>query len=110
MRIIYSLLTVLFCANVNASVTASSYTKITAIESYSSYGDGDVIFQLENPESSCSGGYWMKKSTPGFEANLSMILASYHAQSKVQIRGFPGTLWGGSKSPYCHVYSIRTSL
>lgn len=96
-----------FTSQVNAEVKPSVATSITAIESYSEYGEGDVIFSIDNPHSSCPRGYWMKKSDPGFHANLSLLLSSFHAQSTVVVRGHDDNIWGGSITTFCHLYSIR---
>jgi len=64
-----------------APYLGSPETKISSIASYSQYGNGDVTFTIENPIPECSNGYWLKKEDPGFQANLSMVIAAYQANN-----------------------------
>ncbi|PCK32766.1 hypothetical protein [Pseudoalteromonas piscicida] len=98
-----------FLVSFQASATfqASTITKIKHIESYSSYGNGDVVFTVTTPQRVCTGGYWLKKDDAGFEANLSILLSAYHGSSDVQIRGLVNELWGGSSKEFCHIHSIK---
>ncbi|KNC66865.1 hypothetical protein [Pseudoalteromonas ardens] len=90
-----------------ASVKGSTKTTVTTLITYSQYGQGDIVFKLAAPEESCADGYWMKKSDPGFDANLSALLSAYHAKSKVIARGHDDQIWAGSSGRYCLLYSIE---
>ena len=89
------------------SYIGSLETKINAVISYSEFGDGDVIFTIENPIPECSHGYWLKKVDPGFQANLSMVIAAYQAKNPVVIYGIPEEIWPGSSGKACHLYNIK---
>lgn len=59
---------------VNMNHDNSSYSTIDFVQSYSEYGGGDVVFKIKNPTSACPDGYWLRKTDPGFQANLSMVI------------------------------------
>lgn len=105
-----SILTVIFIVFspfVNADIKGSGITIIKTIVSFSEYGGGDVVLKTVNTEPSCANGYWLKKSDPGFEVNMSILLSAYHAKSSVILRGHDNQIWGGSSGTYCHLYSIE---
>ncbi|MGD8112539.1 hypothetical protein [Vibrio sp. TRT 17S01] len=92
----------------NSTRESSSRTTITRVISYNEFGAGDAVFQVANPTSLCSG-YWITKGDPGFEANLSMIIAAYQAKSTVIVHGLPAEnkKWAGSANHWCKLYSIE---
>lgn len=92
-------------ANANNYVGVNN-TKIIRVSSYNQYGNGDVVFVIENPIAQCSGGYWITKDDKGFNANLSMILSAYQAKNPVTIFGLPDQLWSGSSGKFCKLYNI----
>lgn len=83
----------------------SPISKIASVTSYAGYS-GDVHFSIENSIPECSDGYWFIKTGAGFEANLSMVIAAYHAKSNVIIHGLPAERWYGSNGNFCHLYDI----
>lgn len=89
-----------------AAIEASTETTIKRLISYNQYGGGDVVFTVHNPSSTCHG-YWIEKNDAGFEANLSMLLASYHAKAKVKVHGFNHIKWSGSNNYWCKLYAIE---
>jgi len=84
----------------------SPTSKVKKIASYSEYGGGDVMISLEKNGNICTSGYFLKKTDPGFNANLSMVLAAYHSKSVIRIDGHTDQKWTGSSGYYCHVYDI----
>ncbi len=97
---------------------SSSEGMIEEIISYSNYGTlgnddtkGDVWVSLAtNNGASCSYGYFIHKAQGGYQSNLSMLLAAYHAKTPIKIRGNTGVLWSGSNSetdPACEVDSVQ---
>ncbi|GAB6263551.1 hypothetical protein [Photobacterium sp. R1] len=90
----------------NQNYVGSSVTTIKEMHSYSEVGGGDVVFKLASPESSCPGGYWLRKTDPGFQANLSMVIAAYQAKTSVVSYGLPDEIWSGSEGKYCRLYAI----
>lgn len=82
-------------------------TIITEIHSYPEYGNGDVIFKVAHQGDICKG-YWLAPSTPGFAANLSLLLSAFHSESKVRIWGQTQSdkKWDGSGTHFCKLYNI----
>ncbi|MEI8594388.1 hypothetical protein [Photobacterium sp. Hal280] len=93
----------------DVNYVGSGASTIKMIHSYSEYGGGDVIFRLaESETTSCPSGYWLRKTDPGFDANLSMLIAAFHAKSRVVVYGLPDEIWPGSQTgKYCHLYAIN---
>ncbi|WP_330960985.1 hypothetical protein [Photobacterium sp. 53610] len=91
---------------VNQNYIGSTVSTIKEVTSYSEYGDGDVVFKLASPEATCPSGYWLRKTDPGFQANLSMVIAAYQAKTSVMAFGLPDEIWSGSKGKYCRMYAI----
>ncbi|QUJ69864.1 hypothetical protein KDD30_16970 (plasmid) [Photobacterium sp. GJ3] len=92
---------------VNMNYVGSGVSTIKILHSYSEYGGGDVYFTLTEPETTaCPNGYWLRKTDPGFEANLSMAIAAYHAKSSIEAYGLSDEIWSGSNGKYCRLYAI----
>ena len=89
-----------------AAVDYSANARIDRVLSFSAYGGGDVVFQINTPTSSCYG-YWLPKSDPGFEGALSTILAAYQANTIVKVAGHDDQKWPGSSNFYCKLYYIE---
>ncbi|KAF7786945.1 hypothetical protein PRUB_a3770 [Pseudoalteromonas rubra] len=49
----------------------------------------------------------MTRSDPGFDANLSVLLAAHLAKSEVIAHGYPHKRWAGSTGKYCLLYAIE---
>ena len=99
----------LLLTSIQAIATEYSYqSKITMVQSYPEYGEGDVIFKINNPATICKG-YWLSPSTPGFNANLSLVLSAYHSTADVRIWGHEeaSNKWPGSTTHLCKLYSIK---
>ncbi|WP_367987505.1 hypothetical protein AB2S62_13540 [Vibrio sp. NTOU-M3] len=92
----------------NSTRESSGRTTITRVLSYNEFGAGDAVFQVANPGSQCFG-YWITKGDPGFEANLSMIIAAYQAKSTVIVHGLTAEnkKWAGSSHNWCKLYAIE---
>jgi len=86
----------------------STRTTIHTIQAYPEYGNGDVIFKLSTLSDICKG-YWLSPNSPGFEANLSLLLSAYHASSNIYAYGLTeqSNKWPGSGTHYCKLYSVR---
>jgi hypothetical protein len=102
----FLLLILTFAGNLFAA-EGSPITNIAEIYSYSQYGGGDVVFSLKSPSANCGKGYWLKKSDLGFNANLSMLIAAYHAKTNVIVYGHINEIWDGSTGKYSHLYAIN---
>ena len=107
MKLRIGILCLLFSsAAMGQAYIGTTQTKIISVDSYNQYGDGDVLLRVENPVPECSDGYWLTKSDPGFQANLSLILSGYQAKNPTIVYGLPGQLWTGSSGKYCKLYSL----
>ena len=109
MKKIMFIMSFLFVGAVAAATEGSALSKIEQLYSFSESGGGDVTVRLSENGSICAG-YWLKKTDPGFQANLSMIIAAYHAKSDIVITGHTDQIWAGSGGKYCHVYSVGYRL
>lgn len=97
----------LFTSQVIANETSPKST-IKRFISYSDYGSGDVFVSLENNGSICNYGYYLNKENQGFEANYSMLLSAYHANSSVKLIGLDtDEKWQGSSATVCQLYSVE---
>jgi hypothetical protein len=95
-------------SDAQGAYVGTAVTKITLLDSYNQYGDGDVRILVQTPPSSAGcDGFWITKADAGFQANLSMLLAAYHAGTQVVIYGLPGQLWAGSGAKICKLYSVE---
>lgn len=103
----FMLLTVSSANLFAANYIGSGFSTISFITSYNQFGPGDVAFRIATPISQCPNGYWFTKNDPGFQANLSMLIAAYQAKSKIRIYALPDQIWKGSSGTYCKLYSIE---
>ena len=93
--------------SVNAANEQSHQTKISRILSYTNYGDGDIAIELENSTGKTCEGYWISKGDKGYNANLSMLIAAYQANTTIAVWGEPNNKWPGSSSYFCRLYLIE---
>ena len=84
----------------------SDMTTVKFITSYNQYGPGDVMFKIKDPIAECTG-YYIRNTDEGYHSNLSMMIAAFHANSKVRIYGIPEERWSGSGAHICKLYSIE---
>ena len=85
----------------------SPLTQVKFMTSYNAVGDGYVMFKLDTNHEDCSSGYWLMKNDPGFDANFSMLVAAFQADSTVRIYGLPEQRWPVSNGEYCKIYSVE---
>ena len=87
-------------------IAATQLTKITAVQGYTEYGNGDVVVYTELLAAGCDG-FWFNSSNPGSAQVLSMVLAAKHSGSQVIISGDTARKWPGSPTGhFCHLYAI----
>lgn len=101
------LLATLAAVCVHAEYVGTPITKVSLVSSYNQYGNGDVIFKVENPISECIDGYWLTKTDSGYPANMAMIIAAFQAKTSVVVSGLPDQLWYGSGGKYCKLYAFE---
>jgi len=100
------LLIVIFTLNLFAAQVNTGITKINFITAYPTYGGGDILFRVANPNSECPGGFFLKKEDPGFEATLSMVISAYHAKNDLVVYGITDQIWSGSSTKTCKAYAV----
>jgi len=79
---------------------------ITGFIPYSSEDEKVLIFKLEgNVEGGCNttGRFAIGDSSPRYEATLSAVLASYHAQTKVRVRYLPTCEYWANSSDISYI-------
>lgn len=110
MKVFYPMIAGLLWAVSNSASAAltSTTTTIAYIESYTTFGGGDVVFATNTKAAGCDGGFWLKKTDDGFNANLSMLMAAFHAKSNILAYGYDDQVWTGSITKFCHLYLIRS--
>jgi len=59
MKISFISFLILISSPVSAAVVVSTPTKINEINSYANFPDGDTLFTVDTPHSSCPIGYWL---------------------------------------------------
>ncbi|WP_104401910.1 hypothetical protein [Vibrio penaeicida] len=85
---------------------ASPTGSIKRLIAYTKFGNGDVYVQLNANSTSCSHGYFIDKSSAGYESTLSMLLAAYQANTPVTLYANPEKKWAGSGNSVCELYSV----
>lgn len=107
MKIFYFLFVILLSSSAYSANEVSAISKVNTILSVSEYGQGDVIFKMDENGTQCTHGYWLRPSDPGFESNLSVVLSAFHSQSNLRVIGQDHAIWTGSSAyTYCHVSNI----
>jgi hypothetical protein len=102
------LLSFYFFSSASFSSTVQSVpTKINEINSYSNFPNGDTLIQVDNPHSSCPGGYWLKMSDLSFSKNMSILLSSFHSQSKIIFYANNSSIWPHNPQAICHISQIK---
>jgi hypothetical protein len=98
---------VLVAASTAYAYVSTGTTRVTRIGVYAEYGGGDVVFSVANPLPGCEGGFWLKKSDPGFQTTLSTLLSAYHARATVKVYALTDQIWPGSAAPHCRLYAFE---
>lgn len=80
--------------------------EITTIYSFSEYGGGDVIINVQVPAATCSSGYWLRMSDPGAKTIYAQLLAAYHTKTRVRIQAHDEQIWAGSAGLHCRIYVV----
>lgn len=98
------LLAVLASSLAHATHVGTSTTRLASVSTYNHYGNGDVMFKVENPVPECVDGYWLAKGDSGYQVNVAMIVAALQAKSSIVVFGLPDQRWSGSNGLYCKLY------
>ncbi|MCE9687159.1 hypothetical protein LZP73_13250 [Shewanella sp. AS16] len=105
-RVLGMLVLLLLPFMAQSAMEQTAVTNVVRLISYNQFGSGDVVFTVKNLGSNCIG-YWINRDDAGFEANLSMLLAAYHAKTRVKVAGLDDQKWSGSNSLFCKLYAIE---
>lgn len=76
-------------------------------DSYSSFGNGDVVFQLTTNNLTECYGFWLRATDPGFRNNLAILLAQIQTGGSLNVIADDSQIWTGSIHPYCLVYGLQ---
>lgn len=88
----------------------SPASEIKVLQTYTNWGNADVVVVLQSTSGVCKG-YWFNKDDAGYQSNLSMLVAAYQANTKLQLHGHEemSSKWTGSATHFCKLYSITYS-
>ena len=103
------LVLLLFFSSIANGAIQSTTSKIDTIGTYSTFGNGDVVFQLDTQTTGCEGGFWLRESDPGFNSNLSLLLSAFHADTTLSLAAHTDQLWTGSATKYCRIDWLKLS-
>lgn len=107
MKKYFFILPVVFSTFAYASNEVSPVTTIKNIRPYHDYGNGDVVFELQNKATTCTG-YWIDDASPGATSTLAVVIAALQNNTNVQATGKSdlANKWQGSSSHFCKLDSI----
>ena len=87
-------------------VEAAPKGHIERLIAYSRVGNGDVYLSMEANGEICSSGYFIDKSSAGYNGILSMLMAAYQANLPIVVVGYKDTHWSGSPNAVCELYNV----
>jgi hypothetical protein len=74
---------------------------------YTTFGSGDVVFNLESDGLTQCTGFWLRPSDSGFKTTFAGLLTAVHAGTPIFVYADDAQLWPGSGDPWCLVTGIR---
>lgn len=94
----------------NATVYSTSASTIARVDTYTQYGEGDVIITLANNSlaASCPYGFWIRGTDRGAKTTFAQVLAARHTDSAIVIHADTSITWSGSQFAACLVWTIET--
>jgi hypothetical protein len=94
-----------------ATILTTTPSTISSIDSYASFGGGDVILTLATNSlvSACPFGFWIRATDAGAKTVVAQAIAAYQAGSTVTVSADASTVWSGAGSAACLVWDIRGS-
>lgn len=103
---------VTFQTNASIESTSASLVEgapkghIERLITYGRRGNGDVYLSMEANGEICSSGYFIDKSSAGYNGILSMLMAAYQAKLPIVVYGYKDTHWSGSTNTVCELYNV----
>ncbi|WP_444889972.1 hypothetical protein [Microbulbifer sp. DLAB2-AA] len=80
---------------------------IIEINSYTDYGNGDVLIYFDTGLDACPSGGYISPTMPGYKTALSIALTGYTAERDVRMEVFTSNLWSGTSSnKFCAIRRI----
>ncbi len=107
MKELFFIFFITMSAAAQSAIEVSVPSKVTRIVGYSERNNGDMVIEIDKKASFCSAGYWLRRTDPGFETNLSLLLSAYHAKNNVILRGEKDLIWKGSSKVFCYLDSVE---
>ena len=107
-RVSVALVTLLIIRVAFGAVVSTNSSTITpgSVFSYATFGNGDVVFQLDTSGLSQCYGFWMRASDARFRTEVAALFSAVATRSTIKVYAGTAQLWSGNTSPYCLVYSI----
>jgi len=92
----------------NATVYSTSPSTIGAIDSYTQFGNGDVVFRLTNNtlEGSCPAGFWIRGTDAGSKTVIAQVISASTTGASVIVGADTSTVWPGAGSAACLVWDV----
>lgn len=78
---------------------------VTRIQSYTEYGDGDVVFDVDTAVAGCNG-FWLRPIDKGFKQTFAVLLMAKASGIPVVVYAHDDQLWSGSTDKYCRVRNL----
>ena len=91
-----------------AAITENPVGYVTRIYTYTDYGTGDVVFEVQNPPAACANGFWVRMSDVGAKSTYAYIMLAYSMQTPLRIGAYDTDIWPGSGGKYCRLYFAGT--
>lgn len=115
-RIIYFWRTIalfMSCASLasiaHAAIFSTSISTVAWVDSYPSFGGGDVVFALKNNSlgSACPYGFWIRATDTGAKNAVAQLVAALQTGSAVVVWADTAAIWTGSNAASCLVQDLR---
>jgi hypothetical protein len=95
----------LMAAQSHAAQVSSNAT-IVRMVSYSNFGGGDVVVFVSSTPATCSAGYWVSPSQPGYKTIVAHLMSAKATGETLIFWGDDAQRWPGSSGDYCRIESV----
>lgn len=90
----------------SAAIVVTIHARVSEFFVFTEYGNGDVGFKVESPNSSCPDGYWLRPSDAGFKSAYAALMLAYSTGSTLRVAAHDDSLWPGTSGTICRVYQL----
>jgi hypothetical protein len=87
--------------------TGPSIVSAHSVDTYTTFGSGDVTFRLTTNGLSQCDGFWLRATDPGFKTNVAALLATVASQGSISVSADDAQIWTGSAGHYCLVWNLE---